>query len=173
MEKPASMTACGLTIEKRLSGVADTARLGEALAAALRSGDVILLSGPLGSGKSALARSVVRALTCRDEPVPSPTFTLVQTYRASQFDIWHLDLYRLSDPSEASELGLEEAMGAGVLLVEWPQRLDGDWPKDRLEITLSADADAATDTVEDEPRTALLRAYGSWIKRLNELSHEF
>ena len=64
-------------------------------------------------------------------------------------------------------------MGAGVLLVEWPQRLDGDWPKDRLEITLSADADAATDTVEDEPRTALLRAYGSWIKRLNELSHEF
>jgi len=167
------MTACGLTIEKRLTGLADTARLAQVLASALRSGDVILLSGPLGAGKSALARSVIRALTRSDEPAPSPTFTLVQTYSAERFDIWHLDLYRLSDPSEASELGLEEAMRAGVLLVEWPERLDGWWPGDRLEITLSADADASTVEVEDEPRNVTLRARGAWMDRLNELSHEF
>lgn len=173
MEKPASMTACDLIIEKRLSGLADTARLAEVFAAALRPGDTILLSGPLGAGKSAFARSVIRALTRKDEPVPSPTFTLVQTYEASQFDIWHLDLYRLSDPSEAAELGLDEALRAGVLLVEWPERLDGYWPDDRLEITLSADEGARADTVEDEPRTVTLRASGAWIERLNELSHEF
>ena len=167
------MTACGLTIEKRLSGLADTARLAEALAVALRCGDIILLSGPLGAGKSAFARSVIRALTRSDEPVPSPTFTLVQTYAAAKFDIWHLDLYRLTDPSEASELGLEDAMQAGVLLVEWPQRLDGYWPDDRLEITLSAELDAGADTVEDEPRTVTLHACGAWTERLNELSHEF
>ena len=167
------MTACGLTIEKRLSGLADTVRLGGVFASALRSGDVILLSGPLGAGKSAFARSVIRALTRSDEPVPSPTFTLVQTYRTSKFDIWHLDLYRLTDPAEATELGLEEALRAGVLLVEWPERLDGRWPDDRLEIALSADADAATDTVEDEARTVTLRASGGWIERLDELSHEF
>ena len=167
------MTACGLTIEKRLSGLAETLRVGDVFASALRSGDVILLSGPLGAGKSAFARSVIRALTRSDEPVPSPTFTLVQTYSAAQFDIWHLDLYRLTDPAEAAELGLEEALRAGVLLVEWPQRLDGYWPDDRLEITLSADEDARADTVEDEPRTMTLRAYGAWIERLNELSHEF
>lgn len=167
------MTACGLTIEKRLSGLADTMRLAGVFALALRAGDVILLSGALGAGKSAFARSLIRSLTCSDEPVPSPTFTLVQTYRAAEFDIWHLDLYRLSDPSEASELGLEEALQAGVLLVEWPQRLDGRWPVDRLEITLSADVDAGSDMVEDEPRTVTLRAYGGWIRRLNELQHEF
>lgn len=173
MEKPASMTACGLTIEKRLSGLADTARLARACATALRTGDVILLSGALGAGKSAFARSVIRALTHADEAVPSPTFTLVQTYVTPKFDIWHLDLYRLRDPAEATELGLDEAMQNGVLLVEWPERLDGRWPGDRLDISLSADADATLDTVEDEPRTIVFRAYGSWNSRLNELLHEF
>lgn len=167
------MTPCGLTIEKRLPSLADTQQMARVVAGALRPGDVILLSGPLGAGKSAFARSIIMSLIQSDEPTPSPTFTLVQTYEAPRFDIWHFDLYRLSDPSEAQELGLDEALKASVLLVEWPERLEGRWPDDRLHITLTPDPNATSDAVEDEPRTIRLCAQGSWVRRLKELSHEF
>lgn len=87
------------------------------------TGDVICLQGDLGAGKTEWARAFVRALTTFDQPVPSPTFSLVQTYQASSFTIWHFDLYRLEHGHDVWELGLEEALAQGVSLIEWPQRL--------------------------------------------------
>lgn len=99
-----------------------TAALGRALAAEMRAGDVMLLDGPLGAGKTHLARAFIRArLGSPAEDVPSPSFTLVQTYDADP-PVWHVDLYRLGDPSETAELGLDEA-GADIRLIEWPDRL--------------------------------------------------
>ena len=89
---------------------AATARLGQAIAAVLRPGEAVCLSGPLGAGKSTLARALVRALTTPDEEVPSPTFTLVQFYEGARLSIAHFDLYRLTDPEEAYEIGLDEAL---------------------------------------------------------------
>ncbi|MEY3306217.1 MAG: hypothetical protein RLZZ413_255, partial [Pseudomonadota bacterium] len=98
----------------------DTARLGRWLATCLRPGDTVLLQGPIGSGKSHLARSVIQSWLGRLEDVPSPTFTLVQTYGDGDAEIWHADLYRLSHPDEVNELGLEDAFGRAICLIEWP-----------------------------------------------------
>jgi tRNA threonylcarbamoyladenosine biosynthesis protein TsaE len=103
-----------------LEDEAATARLGAALAHAARSGDVIALSGPLGVGKTALARGFIRALG-HDGDVPSPSFAIVQPYEALDPPVWHVDLYRIEAPSEIGELGLDSAAEA-VLLVEWPER---------------------------------------------------
>lgn len=107
---------------------AATARLGAALAPLLRRGDVLALDGDLGAGKTALARAALRAATGNPaEEVPSPTFTLVQLYDAPTGETWwHFDLYRLTTPEEALELGLEDALAEGISLIEWPQRL-GAW----------------------------------------------
>lgn len=97
-----------------------TAELGKSLAAKLRSGDVIALSGPLGVGKTALVRAMLGAMGHAGE-VPSPTFAIVQPYDALEPPIWHVDLYRIEDASEVEELGLDAA-DEGVLVVEWPER---------------------------------------------------
>ena len=99
-----------------------TRRAGAALGLALRPGDAVLLEGPLGAGKSALARAAIRARTGADE-VPSPTYTLVQTYEGPDAVLWHADLYRLSGPDEVAELGLDLAFAEDIALVEWPERL--------------------------------------------------
>jgi len=104
-------------------------RVGAALAARLRPGDVVALSGELGAGKTTLARAILRALGHAGE-VPSPTFALVQPYPDLSPPVWHVDLYRLRTPEEADALGLEEALSAGALLIEWPERLGGRlWPE--------------------------------------------
>jgi tRNA threonylcarbamoyladenosine biosynthesis protein TsaE len=104
-----------------------TARIGAELARLSRAGDVITLSGPLGVGKTALARGFIGALGHRGE-VPSPSFAIVQPYEELAPAVWHVDLYRIEDPSEIDELGLDSAVDA-VLLVEWPERAgDGAWP---------------------------------------------
>jgi tRNA threonylcarbamoyladenosine biosynthesis protein TsaE len=104
-----------------------TARLGARLAAAARAGDVIALSGPLGVGKTALARGFIAALGHQGE-VPSPTFAIVQPYDLLDPPVWHVDLYRIERPAEIAELGLDAAADA-VLLVEWPERAGTDaWP---------------------------------------------
>ena len=115
----------------------DTARLAENLASHLTSGDTILLYGDLGAGKSFFARSFIRSLIGSETEVPSPTFTLVQTYQAPDFEIWHCDLYRLSDESEAIELGLDEALESAVCLIEWPERLGDFAPTDAIELHLT------------------------------------
>ena len=141
----------------RLPDEATTQRLGAAVAAELQVGDTICLIGPLGAGKSTLARALIRALTAPDEEVPSPTFTLVQVYDG-KFPIAHFDLYRLTSPEEARELGLDEALDEGAAVVEWPQRLEHRLPPDRLDIEFTFD-----DT--GEGRRVRLTPHGAWEGR--------
>lgn len=148
-----------------LPSAAATAALGAAIAVALRPGEAVCLRGPLGAGKSVLARGLIRALTAPDEEVPSPTFTLVQLYLGKAFPIAHLDLYRLTDPEEAWELGLDEALALGAAVIEWPERLGGRLPPDRLEVALSADPSDE----RGDGRLARFAGFGSWIGRADRL----
>ncbi|WP_375260776.1 tRNA (adenosine(37)-N6)-threonylcarbamoyltransferase complex ATPase subunit type 1 TsaE [Palleronia sp.] len=122
-----------------LPDAAATDALGAELATRLGAGDSVLLSGDLGAGKSHLTRAIIQTRMARHgtvEDVPSPTYTLVQTYRIGGIDVFHADLYRLGDPSELIELGLDDAMAGGALcLIEWPERLDHA-PDDALRISL-------------------------------------
>ena len=112
----------------------ETAGVGAVLARAARAGDVIMLSGPLGVGKTAMARGMITALGHAGE-VPSPSFAIVQPYDELDPPVWHVDLYRIEDASEIEELGLDAAIEA-VLLVEWPERAGPtDWP-DALRLSL-------------------------------------
>ena len=119
-----------------LAGEADTMRLGEDLALALKAGDCLALSGDLGAGKSTLARALLRAIADDDElEVPSPTFTLVQSYDL-RISVAHFDLYRLADASELDELGFDEALANGICLVEWPEIAEDRLPEDRIALRL-------------------------------------
>jgi tRNA threonylcarbamoyladenosine biosynthesis protein TsaE len=135
----------------------DTAALGAALAAQAKRGDVIALVGPLGAGKTTLARGFIQHLCGADEEVVSPTFTLVQTYDTPETTVWHFDLYRLNDPEEALELGFEEALSAGISLIEWPERLGAYLPPSCLTVALSAAGDA---------RQATLSGGAGWTARI-------
>ena len=127
-----------------LHGEAATIAAAQSLAAHLRSGDLVALAGDLGAGKSTFARALIRALPLSDgsvngaEEVPSPTYTLCQTYERAVGQVAHFDLYRLSDPDEALELGFDEALSDGVVLVEWPERLGPLLPANRLHLTLTS-----------------------------------
>ena len=109
-----------------------TTRFGHLLATLLQTGDCVALVGDIGAGKTALSRSIIQARLGRAEDVPSPTFTLVQTYDAPDGDIWHCDLYRLTSPDEVLELGLDEAFDTAICLIEWPDRLGDELPKDAI-----------------------------------------
>lgn len=109
--------------------------LGARLGRALCSGDIVALSGGLGAGKTTLARGLVQNVLPH-ETVPSPTYTLVQTYDLPDFTLWHCDLYRLQHPDEAYELGLMDAIGEDVCLLEWPDRLGDLLPKEVLHIEI-------------------------------------
>ena len=117
-------------IRLELSDLEATRRFGSLLAAQLKIGDVIALSGALGVVKSALARSIIQAIDPNEDDVPSPTFTLVQQYAlADGTPLWHLDLYRIDNPEDAMALGLDEAFADAVCLIEWPDRLKKFMPK--------------------------------------------
>jgi tRNA threonylcarbamoyladenosine biosynthesis protein TsaE len=143
----------------RLDDEAATQRLGGAIAAGLRPGEAVCLTGPLGAGKSTLARALIRALTRPDEDVPSPTFTLVQFYEGPRLKVAHFDLYRLSNPDEAYEIGLDEALDEGAAVIEWPQRLEGRLPPDRLDVEIALSDDDA------DGRRVRLIPHGAWEGR--------
>lgn len=113
-----------------LPDAAATEAFGRMVAARIRPGDVIALYGPLGAGKTTLARGILAGLGHSGD-VASPTFPIVQTYAPpdTRLAAWHVDLYRIEDPGELEELGLEEARETGVLLIEWPERLPVLWPE--------------------------------------------
>ena len=152
-----------LIAEFALPDAAATQALGAGLAPWLKTGDVVALHGDLGAGKTELARGLIRALFGADTEVPSPTFTLVQTYEADSvpLSLWHFDLYRLEDPEEAFELGIEDAFAEAVSLIEWPERLGPYMPARRLEIALSHAGDG---------RRATLSGGGDWPDRLKGLT---
>ena len=140
---------------------AATQRLGQAVAAKLRPGEAVCLFGPLGAGKSTLARALIRALTTPDEEVPSPTFTLVQFYEGPRLSVAHFDLYRLSAPEEAYEIGLDEALDGGAAVIEWPERLGDALPPDRLDIEIALLDGGA----EGAGRRARITPHGAWEGR--------
>ena len=126
-----------------LPSAQETDALGRALSGVAQPGDCILLSGQIGAGKSALARAFIRARLGENTEVPSPTFTLVQTYDdPTGIEIWHADLYRLGDPQEAVELGLVDAFETSICLLEWPELIEDLVPDSCLRVTLSVTPDA-------------------------------
>ncbi|RIX26988.1 tRNA (adenosine(37)-N6)-threonylcarbamoyltransferase complex ATPase subunit type 1 TsaE [Sphingomonas edaphi] len=125
-----------------LDDQAATAAFGGKIAALLRAGDVVTLSGPLSAGKTTLARGVLEALGHHGE-VPSPSFAIVQPYEDLRVPVWHVDLYRIEGPSELEELGLDEIRSDGVLIVEWPEHGgNGAWP-DALALSLEPREDGS------------------------------
>lgn len=152
-------------IEESLPDLEATGALALRLAPVLGPGDVVGLAGPLGAGKTTLARALIRALAEAGgagpvDEVPSPTFTLVQIYETGSAPVWHFDLYRLERPEDALELAIEEAFVGAVSLIEWPERLGHLMPADWLEIALARDADGL--------RRAMVRGHGD---RGRELEH--
>jgi len=145
-----------------LKDEAASENLGARLAPLLRKRDVVALQGDLGAGKTTLARGLLRSLA--GDPhmdVPSPTFTLVEVYEFPTIAVWHFDLYRLKQADDVWELGLEQALGEAVSLIEWPERLGSLLPADRLEIRLQA---------QGEGRRAQLTGSDAWAQRLAALT---
>lgn len=142
----------------------ETAALGRWLAVRLVAGDSVLLEGPIGAGKSHLARALIRARLGRMEDIPSPTFTLVQTYQAD-VEIWHADLYRLSHPDEVAELGLEDAFTQAICLIEWPDRLGQLTPRNAIRVALSTNGEGRDVTLTAPGHLDLLSEFAQrWSK---------
>ncbi|WP_343503068.1 tRNA (adenosine(37)-N6)-threonylcarbamoyltransferase complex ATPase subunit type 1 TsaE [Alloyangia pacifica] len=118
-----------------------TGALAATLAPRLRPGDVLLLTGGIGAGKTHFARCLIQSLMDEPEDVPSPTFTLVQVYDVPTGELWHSDLYRLSDPDQVVELGLTEAFDEAICLVEWPDRLQDLTPAAALSLSFEVTGD--------------------------------
>ncbi len=122
------------------AGPEETQALGQEWAARLQAGDVLLLSGPLGAGKTLLARGICEGLGLDPHQVLSPTFTIVHEYRGAKLEVFHIDLYRLENPLQIEALGLDEIFEAGgVCMVEWPERLQNLAPLRAWKVRLSMD----------------------------------
>ena len=148
------------SLTRILDGPEATEALGAELALVARPGTTILLHGDLGAGKTTLARAFIRALADAAIEVPSPTFTLVQTYDQTRIPVAHADLYRLAGGQDLQELGLDELSRIHQLIIEWPDRLGDDLPPDRLDIVLSQ---------EGQGRKAVLTGHGAWAQALSRL----
>lgn len=138
-----------------------TASLAALLAPALSAGDVILLHGDVGAGKTHFARTLIQSILGFAEDVPSPTFTLVQTYPASACDIWHADLYRLTSVQEVEELGLTDAFETDICLVEWPDRLGDLMPEHALNLVFE------TGTADDTRQISVAWTDTKWDGKIS------
>ena len=150
----------GIMFERQLADDAATIALARELSLFVVAGDWIGLTGDLGAGKTTLARGLIRALSGSDVEVPSPTFTLVQTYETRRMSVAHFDLYRLEDAAEVDELGIDELNEMHLVLVEWPDRIEDQLPADRLMIDLKVSGDG---------RTVALTGHGRWQMRLERM----
>lgn len=143
----------------------ETQKLAKRVGALLHPGDILTLDGPLGAGKTAFARALIQGLIGQDQEVPSPTFTLVQTYDIRDLTLWHFDLYRLEHPEEIWELGFEEVSG-GIALIEWPQRACA------LGLFQQALALTLSQGINDDERLITLTGHDSWSLRLQTLQQD-
>ena len=158
----ASVAVAGTIAAPAMADETATTPVAEDLSAILGVGDTLALVGDLGAGKSTLARALTRAIADDAElEVPSPTFTLVQFYEGARLKVAHFDLYRLTSAEEAYEIGLDEALEDGAAVIEWPERLDGHLPPDRLDIEIAIYL--APDG--GEARRARLTPAGAWEGR--------
>lgn len=138
-----------------------TARLGATVGPFLSTGDTLLLDGPVGAGKTHFARALIQSILTTPEDVPSPTFTIVQTYDTVRGPLWHTDLYRIADVSELDELGLTDAFEDSICLVEWPDKLGLAAPGTALTISFAVQGDARAVT--------LSWSAGNWGERLTDM----
>lgn len=156
------------SINKHIGSETDMAQFARQLADIARQGDVLLLDGELGVGKSFFSRQFIKHLAQKqlnkDIEVPSPTFTLVQIYDNLKPHVWHFDLYRLSNPDEAYELGLDDAIKNAICLIEWPSRLEGDLPANCLNILFKHEG--------LESRNLEILANAHWAERLKTILKE-
>lgn len=142
----------------------DTRLLAQKLAGIAKKGDVFALFGTLGAGKSTFSRYFIQSLIGDDKEVPSPTFTLVQTYDAPSFEIYHYDMYRLKNPEEAFELGIEESFYTGVNLIEWPEKIVPYLPKNVWKITIETKDTCRLFIIETSDENKSVRAKELFIE---------
>jgi len=135
-------------LTRRTASEAETAAVARELAASLDAGAVVLLHGDLGAGKTVFVRGLAEGLGVEPDAVSSPTFTIVQEYRGGRLPLFHVDLYRLDDPREIEDLGLDEIAAGGVLAIEWADKLP--WPaRDAVVVRIALDDDGRTIAVEE------------------------
>lgn len=152
-------------LDMTLDGPEATCRFAARIASRLNPGDTLLLEGEIGAGKTHFARCLIRSIQATPEHVPSPTFTLVQSYDTTRGEVVHADLYRLSGPGEIAELGLLDAFGTQICLVEWPDRLGEDAPASALTLRFEQGAG---------PEIRRVTAFGdrdTWADRTSGLEH--
>lgn len=154
------MITAMIHLHNPLPDLTATEQLAQQLAPLMREGDLLALQGNLGAGKTAFARALLQALGIKGE-IPSPTFTLVQSYDTPNFTLNHFDLYRLKSENELDELGWDDACASGVTIVEWPERCIGRLPQDYLLLKFSVD--------DQGNRVCILHPYGSWSQRLKDM----
>ncbi len=128
----------------------ETVLLAQKIADTVKRGTILALYGTLGTGKTAFSRGFIQYLTRSKTDVPSPTFTLLQTYETETFPIYHFDMYRLKTPDEAYELGIEEAFSEGVSLIEWPDKIDSLLPKKHIKIHFEIQQDGSRRIIVEE-----------------------
>ncbi len=161
---PANTPCCRSGLKIELADESASERLAVGLAMLVEKGDLIALQGDLGTGKTTIARSFIRALANNPKlEVPSPTFTLVQSYELSEMEVTHMDFYRLEDPLEADELGIDDALDTGVVIVEWPARAADYLPQDGLLVNLVEKGNGRT--------AELTSSNDDWSERVKKLQH--